>query len=350
MVLLIMVYACKKSADAIPDVGRLFPGFITPTHFPEVSYKFSENKLTEAGFELGKRLFYEPRLSRNNTIACASCHIQSANFTHHGHDVSHGIDDRLGIRNPMPIMNLAWNKFFFWDGGVFNLDLLAVVPIENPVEMDEKVPNVIAKLQAHPDYPTLFEKAFGSSEITSAKMSKALSQFMLMAVSDNSKYDQVMRKEKDVSFTESEQRGYIFFKNNCARCHTEPLFTDADFHDNGLGPNPAGDQGRYNVTLNNADKYKFKVPSLRNLRWSAPYMHDGSIYTLSGVLDHYRKFMQNTQNLDNGFRRKDEAPGVSMTDMEKEDLLDFLNTLNDEIFIKEQLLSEPELGDGFVVN
>lgn len=346
--LVIVAYACKKADETLPDLDELFPGFLKPGHFPEPVYKFTENEVTEAGFELGKRLFHEPRLSRNNTIACASCHIQSANFTHHGHDVSHGIDDQLGIRNPMPIMNLAWNKAFFWDGGVFNLDLLSIVPIENPVEMGERVPNVLVKLRAHPDYPTLFEKAFGSREITSAKMSKALSQFMLMAVSDNSKYDQVIRGEKGISFTESEQRGYLFFQNNCSRCHSEPLFTDGDFHDNGLGRNPAGDEGRYAVTLNPTDKLKFKVPSLRNLKWSAPYMHDGSIYTLSGVLDHYRKFMQHTENLDMGFRHMDGTRGVAMTDVEKEDLLNFLNTLNDETFVKKQLLSEP--GGGFVIN
>lgn len=348
--LLLFVYACRKSGDVIPELTELFPGFVKPDHFPEPAFNFKENEVTEAGFELGKRLFYESRLSRNNTIACGSCHIQSANFTHHGHDVSHGIDDRLGTRNPMPIMNMAWNTSFFWDGGVFNLDLLSIVPIENPLEMDEKMPNVLAKLQAHPDYPALFREAFGSEEITSAGLSKALSQFMVMAVSDNSKYDQVMRKEPGISFTEAEKRGYLFFQDNCNRCHREPLFTDNQFHDNGLGLNPAKDEGRYAITLNPEDRLKFKVPSLRNLRWSAPYMHDGSIYTLNGVMEHYRTFMQETENLDAGFRRADGSVGISMTDMEKEDLTQFLNTLNDESFLKKSLLAEPDLGSGFVIN
>src|SRR5690606_21237123 len=122
-ILVALVIACKKGNDVLPDV---FAGFESPANFPEPEYDFSRNPVTEAGFELGRRLFYEPRFSRNNTIACGSCHIQSASFTHHVHDVSHGIDERLGTRNPMPIVNMAWQREFFWDGGVFDLDLAAI--------------------------------------------------------------------------------------------------------------------------------------------------------------------------------------------------------------------------------
>ncbi|UIR56040.1 cytochrome-c peroxidase [Sphingobacterium sp. SRCM116780] len=338
--LLTLVYACQKSGEVKPEVLK-FLGFEKPIHFPEPIYAFESNPITEAGFELGKRLFHDPLLSRNNTIACASCHIQTASFTHHGHDVSHGIDDLVGIRNSIPIMNLAWSKEFFWDGGVFNLDLVSVVPIENPVEMDEKMPNVIKKLQATSHYAELFKKAFGTADITSARLSQALSQFMLMAVSDNSKYDQVMRGEQGVTFTEEEKRGYIFFKDKCSACHTEPLFTDRQMHDNGLGPNLAGDVGRYAITLNPKDKYKFKVPSLRNLAYSAPYMHDGSIYTLSAVLDHYRFQVLPTENLDPILKQSDGTRGITMTEQNKVDLLAFLATLNDASFVKNELLSGP---------
>lgn len=335
-----MVYACKKSDQEAPLLPQ-FLGFEKPMHFPDPVYAFESNPITKAGFELGKRLFHDPLLSRNNTIACASCHIQTASFTHHGHDVSHGIDDLIGIRNSMPIMNLAWSKEFFWDGGVFNLDLLAVVPIENPVEMDEKMPNVIRKLQATNHYAALFQHAFGTPDITSARLSQALSQYMLMAISANSKYDQVMRKESHVTFTEEENRGYLFFKEKCSNCHTEPLFTDKQMRDNGLGPNLAGDMGRYAVTLNTSDKYKFKVPSLRNLAYSAPYMHDGSLYTLSAVLDHYRLHVLPTENLDPQLKHADGTRGIAMTDLEKADLLAFLATLNDASFVRNEILAEP---------
>ena len=323
LVLTLLIWACKKGEDALPD---LFAGFIKSAHFPDPAYDFSRNEISREGFELGKRLFYEPRLSRNNTIACGSCHIQSAAFTHHGHDVSHGIDDRLGTRNPMPIMNMAWQKEFFWDGGVFDLDLAAVNAITNPVEMDETVPNVLRKLRAHPEYPALFKKAFGTEEITDARFFKALSQFMLMAISDQSKYDKVRRNEDGASFTTSEQRGYLFFQKNCSTCHSEPLFTDRSYRNNGLAPNRSNDIGRDSVTLNPADKYKFKVPSLRNLAYTAPYMHDGRFLTLNRVIEHYRNGMVDSPTLDPVFRQQDGRLGIPMTEQEKEDLLAFLNT------------------------
>ncbi|RYG00574.1 MAG: cytochrome-c peroxidase, partial [Chitinophagaceae bacterium] len=181
--------ACTK------QVEHLFEGFIQPSNFPAPLYHFETNEITEAKFELGRKLFYEPRLSRDNTVSCGSCHIQSSGFTQHGHDVSHGIDDRLGSRNSQAIVNLAWSKNFFWDGGVFDLDLQPIVPITNPVEMDETMNNVLAKLRAHDQYPSLFKKAFGTEDINTERMMKALSQFMVMLVSADSKYDQVARKE-----------------------------------------------------------------------------------------------------------------------------------------------------------
>ena len=212
-----------------------FAGFQRPVNFPEPVYDLSKNPVTKDGFELGRKLFYDPRLSRNNTVGCGTCHIQGAAFTHHGHDVSHGIDDRLGSRNSPPIMNLAWSKAFFWDGGVFHLDLQPLVPITTFSEMDERMSIVLEKLRQHPEYPGLYKKAFGSEEINSAKTMKALSQFMLMCVSSNSKYDKVMRKEGE-KFTTEEEEGYQLFKQKCSGCHTEPLFTDYSFRNNGIQP------------------------------------------------------------------------------------------------------------------
>lgn len=332
---LVTIASCKK--EIIERVSQ-FIGFEKPEHFPEPAYHFDTNPVTEDGFELGRRLFYEPRLSRNNTVSCGSCHIQASAFTHHGHDVSHGIDDRLGRRNAPPIMNLAWHTSFNLDGGVFDLDLQPIVPITTHEEMDETMENVLRKLREHPDYPALFKKAFGSEEITSARLLKALSQFQLMCISSNAKYDSVMRRQ--AQFTEVEQAGYIVFQNKCATCHKEPLFTDFSFRNNGIGIGFNNDSGRYEITLNEDDLYKFKVASLRNLKYTAPYMHDGRYYTLDAVLDRYAQAKPYIQNIDPVFDKGDGTYGINLSAEERTQLKAFLNTLNDEHFVRNKLLSE----------
>ena len=336
-VLLLFIFACKKDSP-IKDELINFLGFQKPANFPEPEYNFANNMVTKSGFELGRTLFYEPRLSRNNTVSCGSCHIQSSAFTQHGHDVSHGIDDRLGTRNSPPIMNLAWNKAFMWGGGVYDLDLQPIAPITAHEEMDENLDNVFAKIRALPKYKALFKSAFGSEEVNTARFMKALSQFMLMCISSNSKYDKVMRKEGGLTFSQDESEGYAIFKQKCASCHSEPLFTDGSFRNNGLGISPINDQGLYNATLQETDKYKFKVPSLRNLRYTGPFMHDGRFLTLAGVLEHYNSEVQHTANLDpllNGAE-----PGIKLNETEKSKLTAFLATLNDEEFITNTSLSE----------
>ena len=275
VLILLIVVACKKTNDLLEEKLLTFE---KPVHFPDPVYKLNTNPITNLGFELGKKLFYDPILSRDNTISCGSCHIAQHGFTHHGHMVSHGIDDKVGIRNSMPLFNLAWSPSFFWDGGVFHLDLVPIAPIQNEVEMDEKLANVLQKLNASKAYKDLFQKTFGDPEITSSKMFQAISQFMLMIVSDQSKYDKVKRNE--AAFTKEENEGYTIFKAKCNSCHQEPLFTDYSFRDNGIGINPAKDLGRYTSSLIESDKLKFKVPSLRNLKYTAPYMHDGRFLTL----------------------------------------------------------------------
>jgi cytochrome c peroxidase len=333
-ILIAWICACNKNVT-----DSLFKGFEKPSNFPLAVYKFDNNPITQEGFELGRKLFYEPRLSRNNTVSCGSCHIQSAGFTQHGHDVSHGIDDRLGKRNSPPIMNLAWNTTFMWDGGVFDLDLQPIAPITNHEEMDETVANVITKLQARTDYPTLFKKAFGSETITTATLMKAFSQFMTMCVSSNSKYDSVMRNQGGVSFTSDEQQGYTLVKQKCGNCHVEPLFSDFSFRNNGIAIGANNDSGRFAITLNPADKYKFKVPSLRNLYYTAPYMHDGRFYTLDVVLDHYSNNVQNTPNLDPVLKQGTQL-GIALTADEKTKIKAFLNTLNDKVFVTDKRFSE----------
>lgn len=335
LLLFVTLASCKKE---IIEAVQQFVGFEKPEHFPEPAYHFDTNPVTGDGFELGRRLFYEPRLSRNNTVSCGSCHIQASAFTHHGHDVSHGIDDRLGKRNAPPIMNLAWHTTFNLDGGVFDLDMQPIVPITAHFEMDETLDKVLEKLRQHADYPALFNKAFGTEEITSARLLKALSQFQLMCFSSNAKYDSVMRNQS--TFTATEQAGYVVFQNKCASCHKEPLFTDFSFRNNGIGIGFNNDSGRYEVTLNTDDFYKFKVQSLRNLKYTAPYMHDGRYYTLDAVLDRYAQAKPYVQNIDPVFDKGDGTYGINLSTEERIQLKAFLNTLNDEHFVRNKLLSE----------
>ncbi len=226
LVLIFFILACKK------EVTQLFEGFQKPSNFPEPVYKFQNNNITKAGFDLGRKLFFDPMLSVDNTISCGSCHIPTSAFTQHGHSVSHGINDLLGTRNSPPIMNLAWSSSFMWDGGIADLDLQPIAPITNHVEMGETMSNVLLKLKNKTEYAQLFKAAFGSEEVTNIKMLKALSQFMLMCVSAESKYDSVMRKQQ--TFTTDEKAGYLLFQNKCNSCHKEPLFTDNNFRNNGL--------------------------------------------------------------------------------------------------------------------
>lgn len=328
---MLAIVACSKS------FSEPFIAFQNPAGFPEPAYNFSANTITKEGFELGRKLFYDPILSRNNMISCGSCHLQTSAFTHHGHDVSHGIDDRLGIRNSPPIMNLAWSTSFMWDGGVVDLDLQPIVPITSHVEMDEDMGKVIEKLNTHATYPALFKSAFGNSKITTAAFLKGLSQFMLLCNSTNSKYDSV-KSNSGVTFSKDEQEGYAIFINKCNACHKEPLFTVHSFRNNGIGKGIIDDKGRYDITLNEADSYKFKVPSLRNLGYTAPFMHDGRFRTLEQTLDHYTDHVQISPTLDPILQNG--TTGIPLNTEEKRKLITFLNTLNDRDFILNRNLSE----------
>lgn len=326
------ILACSKEV-----IEASFKGFEQPSNFPSPAYNLAGNTVTEAGFELGRKLFYETMLSRNNTISCGSCHLQASGFTQHGHTVSHGIDDRLGTRNSQPIMNLAWSNSFMWDGGVFDLDLQPIIPITSHEEMDDSVQNVLVKLRGSALYRNMFKKAYGSEEITTVQFLKSLSQFMVMCVSSNAKYDSVQRGQ--ASFTLMENAGYTIVKQKCSSCHAEPLFTDHSFRNNGLAPSIVNDKGRFAVTGNVNDEYKFKVPSLRNLGYTAPYMHDGRFLNLYGVLDHYTSGVQITPTLDPAFTQNT-TPGIALSADEKEKIIAFLHTLDDKIFITDKRFAE----------
>ncbi len=301
--------------------------FYQPSHFPKATYNFSKNPLDSLTIELGRALFYDPILSANNTISCASCHSPFNSFAHSDHQLSHGINDSIGNRNAPALFNLAWQNYFMWDGAVNHLDMQALAPISHPNEMGSNIIQVIKKLSNKPVYKKSFAKVFKDSTITSSRILKALSQFQLTLVSANSKYDRVQMGTEE--FTNQERNGYELFKKNCNTCHTEPLFTNYSFENNGLPIDPVlNDFGRFNITQIDADKFKFKVPSLRNLSYTYPYMHDGRFVTIKEVINHYTT--EEAEIKSNSIKLK--IP-IKLNANERIDIIAFLLTLNDKEFV-----------------
>ena len=329
--------ACKPDASAPPgpDSSALI-SFTVPQGWPQPVYNFQGNPLTQSGFELGRKLFYDVRLSRDNTISCGSCHQQFAAFAHLDHSISHGIDGLFGTRNSPALYNLAWHPAYFWDGGTAHLEDQPITPIENPVEMDEKITDVVAELGNAADYKEPFTKAFGDAAVTPPRIFKALAQFMGSMVSAGSKYDKYIRGENGGSLTAEEQNGLTLFRQKCASCHKEPLFTDFSYRNNGLFVDASlQDSGRAHITHLPDDLHRFKVPSLRNVALSRPYMHDGRFNTLDAVVEHYRTGVIGSPTLDTAL-----SGGISMTDNEKSDIIAFLKTLTDDAFVKDKRFSE----------
>ncbi len=300
---------------------------VFPKHFPKPVYDFKKNPLDERKIALGRVLFYDPLLSSDNTISCASCHSSYNSFAHVDHNLSHGIDDQIGTRNAPALINLAWQKTFMWDGAVNHLDVQALAPITHPKEMGEELTHVIQKLQQSPTYPTLFYQAFGDSIITGQHVLLSLAQFQLTLISANSKYDSMLVKK--AAFTPQEKNGYALFQQHCNTCHREPLFSTYAFKNNGLPVDTTlNDFGRWNITHQASDSLLFKVPTLRNLEYSYPYMHDGRFKRLSDVIYHYTNGIQKTKTLSPELQQP-----IKLTEREKVDLVAFLLTLSDRNFV-----------------
>ncbi|WP_044403743.1 cytochrome-c peroxidase [Lacinutrix sp. Hel_I_90] len=332
--------SCSNEADVL--VYEPFPiALELPSNFPETTYNLENNPLTEAGFELGKKLFYEGKLSSNNAIACAFCHEQAFAFTHHGHNLSHGVNGGIGFRNAQPIQNLAYQSTFMWDGAATHLDLQPIIPITSALEMGESLSHVIEKLSSDLYYQEQFERAFDDGEINTENMLKALSQFMLLMVSSNSKYDKFIRNEDDTTLSSLELDGLSTFETKCAGCHATDLFTDQEFRNNGLSINPQlNDKGRFNVGNNPNDLYKFRVPSLRNIEVSYPYMHDGRFATIEAVLEFYSSGITDNGNVDSILQKPDGTYGITLSNYEKESLTAFLKTLTDYEFLNDERFAE----------
>lgn len=324
-----------KIAFAIASFVLLAAGTM-PTHpvlldvpkiWPPMTYDLSRNPLTQEGIALGRKLFHDPILSLDSTTSCASCHLSYTAFSHVDHKLSHGIRDSIGTRNAPALMNLAWNKSFMWDGAVNHLDMQPLAPINHPGEMGESTQHVVFKLENSRTYRRMFLEAFGDSMIFSDRMLKALAQFQLSLVSAGSRYDRM--KAGVELFTEQEHNGYRIFQAHCNACHKEPLFTTSEFANNGLRPDTLlRDGGRIRITHDPNDSLKFKIPTLRNIEYSFPYMHDGRFRRLNEVIAHYTDGLMTSATLAPELRKP-----IVLTSNERTDLVAFLITLSDRDFV-----------------
>jgi len=300
----------------------------------------SNNPLTIEGVELGRMLFYEKKLSGNNTISCASCHIQNHGFSDTA-QFSGGTNGQLGNRQAMAIINAGWFKAQFWDGRANTLEEQAFAPVTNPIEMNTTWPQAVAKLQADTKYPPLFKKVFGSTTIDSVMVSKAISQFERTLISFNSKFDTYYYGNDTTVFNASEKNGLAIFLGvgKCVQCHTPPFMMDHTFRNNGLDA-VLTDLGLGAITAKPSDDGKFKVPTLRNIEKTAPYMHDGRFKTLMETVEHYNSGVVATSpNLN--FAMNGYVGGLGLTAQEKLDLVAFLKTLTDNTFLSNPNFSNP---------
>lgn len=349
---LITLGACKPDQQNPP--AKTYPA---PTPYVWVQKPFfpppvvrSDNPLTVEGIELGRHLFYDTRLSGNQTQSCASCHNQALAFTDNGRRFSTGITGAVGSKNSMALFNLTWSNRFFWDGRVASLRQQVLMPIEDPIEMHDNLPNVVNKLKNTSLYPDMFGKAFGTDEINAERMAKALEQFILSIVSTDSKFDRYRINPVLNPLTASEQRGFDLFMRefsppgsnrpkgaDCFHCHGTHLFTVNNFTNNGLDAEPA--TGFQIVTNNPLDRGKFKTPSLRNVALTAPYMHDGRFATLEEVVEHYNSGLQPSATID--INLKSTGVGLGLSVQDKADLIAFLRTLTDTVYTSNPAYSNP---------
>ena len=343
-------FTLQQITSSIPAIAR--PSPIKPLFLPQkpVAYRFTmsryfpipplprDNPLLVERVALGERLFNDTALSRDGTLSCASCHTRASAFTD-PRRFSTGVEDRIGTRNGMPLFNLAWKTSFFWDGRAPSLRAQALMPVQDHLEMDEKLENVVTKLEK--TSKEQFARAFDSAEITPERIGLAIENYLLTLTSYDSKFDRSMQGKEQL--TAEEQRGFELFMTeyeprmgqrgaDCFHCHGGPLFTDHQFHNNGLSP-VESDTGRHRVTQNDRDLYKFSTPSLRNIALTAPYMHDGRFQTLEEVIAHYDHNLRRTDTLDPNLA-KHPPTGIRLSAADKAALVAFLKTLTDEKFTK----------------
>lgn len=322
-----------------------------PSYFPPMPIP-PDNPMTVEGVKLGRHLFYEKRLSGNNTMSCASCHMQAFSFADPAR-VSTGIDGIQGSRNAMALVNLGWDERFFWDGRAMSLEEQIFFPVRDPIEMHQSWPEAVAKLQADSAYRMLFHQAFGSTQIDSVRVSKAIAQFLRTMISANSKFDKWKRNEAvltmdeqlGLELTRMEGGDPIFggqWGADCFHCHPDAggRFTDGLIRNNGLDPQSAWtDLGLGGITGQPQDLAKFKTPTLRNVAVTGPYMHDGRFETLEEVIEHYNSGGHASPTIDPNM--KFTQGGLSLTPEKKAQLIAFLHTLTDHEFLSDERFADP---------
>lgn len=330
LVLLLIVLSCSKEEPFVLDNPVL--QLDIPEGFPTLNAAVSQNLPTKYGVALGERLFHEPKFSGDNSISCASCHKPAHAFAD-ANSQALGIKGRVGLRNTPPVQNMAFMKFYNWDGNMLQLEKQVLVPIITHEEMNSSIVEVIGKLSAEDGYRTLFKKAFGDENITADRIYQSIAQYEYTLISANSKYDKVMRQEGE-AFSEIEARGFELFQQKCASCHSAALFTDQSFRNVGFPVNPSTEEaGRARVTGRADDYLKFRVPSLRNVAFTAPYGSFGQFATLKAVLDYFDQGVVAADNLDPIL--KENGNRIPLTEQEKSDLIAFLETLSDHDFTKQ---------------
>jgi len=324
----------QSSPSAIMPVGNPVaikaPWGLPPVPIPP------DNPPTEETIALGRRLFYDPQLSADGTISCASCHAPQFAFSDN-QPLSDGVGGKLGTRHSPTVINSAYNSLQFWDGRAPSLEEQAKGPMTNPVEMAHSLEGVVKRLQADPKYPGLFKMAWGTDQITIDMVVKSIASFERTVIAGDSPFDRFYYGHDSKALPSAAQRGLIIFisakKGNCAVCHTigndYALFTDNKFHNLGVGADTRGnlnDLGRFAETKNDADMGAFKTPTLRNLANRGPYMHDGSFPSVKDTLAHYIGGGNWNPHLDKEIHSLD----VLIFD-ERDDLLQFLDSLNGKL-------------------
>jgi cytochrome c peroxidase len=310
-----------------------------PKEFPQPVYTFKNNPLTSEGQALGRKLFYDGRLSKDGYTACASCHQQFAAFADFEHKLSHGVNSRFTVRNAPPLFNLAWYKTFHLDGAINHIEIQPLAPMTGKNEMGNSIDSIISVLKTDKEYRKLFKAAFGTTEVNSQRILRALAQFTGNIVSANAKYDKMKRGE--IVFNEWEKNGYAIFQTRCATCHPEPLFTDLEYHNIGLPVDSfLNDYGRMMITGERSDSLQFKTPSLRNVSRTDPYMHDGRIWGLSTAINHFQTWSATDSTTDTVIMH-----GKPLEKMEIKYLVSFLHTLLDSSLLTDPALSDPIPGN-----
>ncbi|MBI1288779.1 MAG: cytochrome-c peroxidase [Flavobacteriales bacterium] len=348
VILVFLVAGCKK--DDVNNTYETTPyEFNLPPGLPSMDVFIPEdNPMTVEGVALGRKIFYDPILSGDGTMACASCHKQESGFSDpHAH--STGIDGIEGTRNAMAVVNLGWNQFgFFWDGRAKTLEDQALQPVVNPIEMHTTWPEVEAKLNASEEYKTLFKQAYDVDYIDSMTVVKAIASFERTLISGNSRFDQ-WYTQQSIQLTDQELRGYVLYSSeqgDCFHCHTLGGFlTDNKYHNNGMDSVYTNDEGRFLVSGDPMDMGRFRTPTLRNIEMTAPYMHDGRFFTLEEVLDHYNEHILRSPTLNNfldlHLDPNQNEGGLNLSADDKAALIAFLKTMTDPDFINNPDFSDP---------